>query len=92
MGIVNWTLLCPLFHLCGATIMPKKKEEKKTQVSNEDVVLLIEELTASLQYTLEEQAVCMQVIAKSIKNIGRRLEMLEDHVYNNDGLDDELLN
>ena len=72
--------------------MPKKKEEKKTQVSNEDVVVLIEELTASLQYTLEEQAVCMQVIGKSIKNIGRRLEMLEDHVYNNDGLDDELLN
>lgn len=72
--------------------MPKKKEEKKTRASNEDVVLLIEDLTASLQYTLEEQAVCMQVIGKSIKNIGRRLEMLEDHVYNNDGLDDELLN
>ena len=91
MGIVTWTLLCPLFHLCGVTVM-SKKEEKKTRASNEDVVLLIEELTASLQYTLEEQAVCMQVIAKSIKNIGRRLEMLEDYVYNNDGLDDELLN
>ena len=73
--------------------MPKKKEEKKTQVSNEDVVLLIEELTASLQYTLEEQAVCMQVIGKSIKNIGRRLEMLEDYVYNGeDDFDDNLLN
>ena len=46
----------------------------------------------SLQHTLEEQAVCMKVIAKSIKNIGRRLEMLEDHVYNNDDFDDELLN
>ena len=92
MGIVNWNLLCPLFHLCGDAIMSKKKEEKKTRASNEDVVLLIEELTASLQYTLEEQAICMQVIAKSIKNIGRRLEMLEDYVYNNDGLDDELLN
>lgn len=92
MDIVTWTLLCPLFHLCGDAIMSKKKEEKKTRASNEDVVLLIEELTASLQYTLEEQAVCMQVIAKSIKNIGRRLEMLEDHVYNNDDLDDELLN
>ena len=70
-----------------------KKEEKKTQVTNEDVVLLIEDLTMSLQHTLEEQAVCMQVIAKSIKNIGRRLEMLEDYVYNGeDGFDDNLLN
>ena len=69
-----------------------KKEEKKTRASNEDVVLLIEDLTMSLQHTLEEQAVCMKVIAKSIKNIGRRLEMLEDHVYNNDDFDDELLN
>ena len=92
MDIAAWNLLCPLFHLCGNAIMSKKKEEKKTRASNEDVVLLIEELTASLQYTLEEQAICMQVIAKSIKNIGRRLEMLEDYVYNNDDLDDELLN
>ena len=70
-----------------------KKEEKKTRASNEDVVLLIEDLTMSLQLTLEEQSVCMQVIAKSIKNIGRRLEMLEDYVYNGeDDFDDNLLN
>ena len=64
---------------------------KKKEPSNEDIKLLIETLCKSMEYSLKETTDCLKVLALSIKSIGRRVEMLEDFVYNERD-DDEYLN
>ena len=44
-----------------------------------------------MEYSLKETTDCLKVMALSIKSIGRRVEMLEDFVYNERD-DDEYLN
>ena len=66
--------------------MPKDKKP-----TNEDIKILIETLCNSMQYSLLETSDCLKAMARSIKSLDRRLEMLEDHVYN-ESSDDEYLN
>ena len=65
------------------------KEEYKLKVPIKKI--LIETLCNSMQYSLLETGDCLKAMARSIKSLDRRLEMLEDHVYN-ESSDDEYLN
>ena len=65
-------------------------EDKK--VTNEDIKVLIETLAKHFEYSLTETADVLKILGKGIKNLGHRLERLEDHVYNGDDYDDEYLN
>ncbi len=63
----------------------------KKDVSNEEIKRLIENLSTTFQYSITETADVLQMLAMSIKNISRRLDQLEDQIYN-DMEDDEFLN
>ena len=64
----------------------------KKEPTNEDIKILLEALAVSFEHSLLETADVLKVLGKGIKNLGRRLEQLEDHVYNGDDYDDEYLN
>ena len=64
----------------------------KKEPTNEDIKVLIEALAVSFEHSLLETADVPKVLGKGLKNLGRRLEQLEDHVYNGDDYDDEYLN
>ena len=65
----------------------------KKEPTNEDIKVLIEALAVSFEHSLLETADVLKMLGKSIKNLGRRIEMLEDHVYNDDNdNNDEYLN
>ena len=64
----------------------------KKEPTNEDIKILLETLAVSFEHSLLETADVLKVLGKGIKNLGRRLEQLEDHVYNGDDYDDEYLN
>ena len=64
----------------------------KKEPTNEDIKILLETLAVSFEHSLLETADVLKVLGKSIKNLGRRLEQLEDHVYNGDDNNDEYLN
>ena len=64
----------------------------KKEPTNEDIKVLIEALAVSFEHSLLETADVLKVLGKCLKNLGRRLEQLEDHVYNGDDYDDEYLN
>ena len=64
---------------------------KDEEPTNEEIKILIETLCASLQHSLLETSDCLKVIARSVKNLSRRVEMLEDEVFNKPD-DDEYLN
>ena len=66
--------------------------KNKKEPTNEDIKLLLETLAVSFEHSLLETADVLKILGKSIKNLGRRLEQLEDHVYNGDDYDDEYLN
>ena len=66
-------------------------DKKNKEVSNEDIKLLLEALATSFEHSLLETADVLKVLGKGMKHLGRRLEMLEDHVYNDDN-NDEYLN
>ena len=66
------------------------KDKKNKEVSNEDIKILLEALATSFEHSLLETADVLKILGKGMKNLGRRVEMLEDHVYNNN--DDEYLN
>ena len=71
----------------------KDKKDKKKEVTNEDIKVLIEALAVSFEHSLLETADVLKVLGRGLKNLGRRLERLEDHVYNGgDDYDDEYLN
>ena len=64
----------------------------KKEPTNEDIKILLEALAVSFEHSLLQTADVLKVLGKGIKNLGRRLEQLEDHVYNGDDYDDEYLN
>ena len=64
----------------------------KKEPTNEDIKILLEALAVSFEHSLLETADVLKMLGKSIKNLGRRIEQLEDHVYNGDDYDDEYLN
>ena len=64
----------------------------KKEPTNEDIKILLEALAVSFEHSLLETADVLKVLGKGMKNLGRRLEQLEDHVYNGDDYDDEYLN
>ena len=69
------------------------KDKKNKEVTNEDIKVLIEALAVSFEHNLLETADVLKVLGRGMKNLGRRLEQLEDHVYNGgDDYDDEYLN
>ena len=63
----------------------------KKEVTNEDIKMLIDALAKSFEYSLTETSDLLKILGNATTNLGRRLEMLEDHVYN-DMDDDEFLN
>ena len=68
------------------------KDKKNKEVTNEDIKVLIEALAVSFEHSLLETADVLKVLGKGMKNLGRRLQVLEDHVYGSDDYDDEYLN
>ena len=50
---------------------------------------MIEDISMSFDYNHNATADCIEVISKAVKHIGRRLEALEDYVYNEMDEDDE---
>ena len=64
----------------------------KKEPTNEDIKILLEALAVSFEHSLLETAEVLKMLGKGMKNLGRRLEQLEDHVYNGDDYDDEYLN
>ena len=64
----------------------------KKEPTNEDIKILLEALAVSFEHSLLETADVLKILGKGMKNLGRRLEQLEDHVYNGDDYDDEYLN
>ena len=64
----------------------------KKEPTNEDIKILLETLATSFEHSLLETADVLKILGKGMKNLGRRLEQLEDHVYNGDDYDDEYLN
>ena len=66
--------------------------KNKKEPTNEDIKLLLETLATSFEHSLLETAEVLKILGKGMKNLGRRLEMLEDEVYNKSDDDDEYLN
>ena len=89
MVIINRILYYAILCLLGNYEVDMPKDKKPT---NEDIKILIETLCNSMQYSLLETGDCLKAMARSIKSLDRRLEMLEDHVYNDDNNNDEYLN
>ena len=83
-----WLVLFGVLFTYGFEAIMKDKKEP----TNEDIKVLIEALAVSFEHSLLETADVLKVLGKGIKNLGRRLEQLEDHVYNGDDYDDEYLN
>ena len=83
-----WLVLFGVLFTYGFEAIMKDKKEP----TNEDIKVLIEALAVSFEHSLLETADVLKVLGKGSKNLGRRLEQLEDHVYNGDDYDDEYLN
>jgi len=83
-----WLVLFGVLFTYGFEVIMKDKKNK--EVSNEDIKILLEALATSFEHSLLETADVLKILGKGMKNLGRRVEMLEDHVYNNN--DDEYLN
>ena len=83
-----WLVLFGVLFTYGFEAIMKDKKEP----TNEDIKILLEALAVSFAHCLLETADVLKVLGKGIKNLGRRLEQLEDHVYNGDDYDDEYLN
>ena len=83
-----WLVLYGVLFTYGFEVIMKNKKEP----TNEDIKLLLETLATSFEHSLLETAEVLKILGKGMKNLGRRLEQLEDHVYNGDDYDDEYLN
>ena len=83
-----WLVLFGVLFTYGFEAIMKDKKEP----TNEDIKILLEALAVSFEHSLLETADVLKVLGKGLKNLGRRLEQLEDHVYNGDDYDDEYLN
>ena len=84
-----WPVLFGVLFTYGFEVIMKDKKEP----TNEDIKILLETLATSFEHSLLETADVLKVLGKGMKHLGRRLEMLEDHVYNDDdNNNDEYLN
>ena len=83
-----WLVLFGVLFTYGFEAIMKDKKEP----TNEDIKILLETLAVSFEHSLLETADVLKVLGKGMKHLGRRLEQLEDHVYNGDDYDDEYLN
>ena len=83
-----WLVLFGVLFTYGFEAIMKDKKEP----TNEDIKILLETLATSFEHSLLETADVLKILGKGMKNLGRRLEQLEDHVYNGDDYDDEYLN
>ena len=84
-----WPVLFGVLFTYGFEVIMKDKKEP----TNEDIKILLEALAVSFEHSLLETADVLKVLGKGMKHLGRRLEMLEDHVYNDDdNNNDEYLN
>ena len=83
-----WLVLFGVLFTYGFEAIMKDKKEP----TNEDIKILLETLAISFEHSLLETADVLKMLGKSIKNLGRRIEMLEDHVYNDNDNNDEYLN
>ena len=83
-----WLVLYGVLFTYGFEAIMKDKKEP----TNEDIKILLETLATSFEHSLLETADVLKILGKGMKNLGRRLEQLEDHVYNGDDYDDEYLN
>ena len=83
-----WLVLFGVLFTYGFEAIMKDKKEP----TNEDIKILLETLAVSFEHSLLETADVLKMLGKSIKNLGRRIEMLEDHVYNDNDNNDEYLN
>ena len=63
-------------------------KDKLSKEEFEELKRMIEDISFSFDYNHNATADCIEVISKAVKNIGRRLETLEDYVYNEMGEDD----
>ena len=64
-------------------------KEPNREPTNAEVKALIDVLFETVEYNQRETTQCIHVISKAIKSIGKRLEMLESHVYNGDDEDED---
>ena len=65
------------------------KERRIDKNDLDEMKKMIEDIAMSFDYNHNATADCIEVISKAVKHIGRRLEMLEEHVYNQMDEDDE---
>lgn len=63
-------------------------KDKLSKEEFEELKRMIEDISFSFDYNHNATADCIEVISKAVKNIGRRLETLEDYVYDEMGEDD----
>ena len=94
-----WLLMLPYWlELYGALFTYGFEGTMKDKLSKEEfeeLKRMIEDISFSFDYNHNATADCIEVISKAVKNIGRRLEALEDYVYNEmdeDDIDDTYLN
>jgi hypothetical protein len=83
-----WLGLCGVLSTCGFEVTMKDGRLDKKDL--DEMKRMIEDISMSFDYNHNATADCIEVISKAVKHIGRRLEMLEDHVYNEmDDMDED---
>ena len=75
-----WLGLCGALFTCGFDVTMKDGRLDKKDL--DEMKRMIEDISMSFDYNHNATADCIEVISKAVKHIGRRLEALEDYVYN----------
>lgn len=68
---------------------------KKKEIGNKELEAAVNTLCVTTEHSLTEIALVMEQMARAIKHIGMRLEMLEDQFYNGEPPeleDDKIIN
>ena len=68
---------------------------KKKEIGNKELEEAVNTLCQTTEHSLTEIALVMEQMARAIKHISMRLEMLEDHFYNGEPPeleDDKIIN
>ena len=70
---------------------------KKKEIGNKELEEAVNTLCQTTEHSLNEIGSVIEYMARTIKHIGMRLEMLEDHFYNGmeppeDPEDDKIIN
>ena len=83
----------------GALFTYGFEDTMKNKLSKEEfdeLKRMVEDISYNFDYNHNATADCIEVISKAIKHIGKRLEKLEDYVYNemdeDDDIDDNYIN